>query len=80
MHRLSGCPSCAEPLEEGDRFCGLCGYALTPSPAAASTDHPTVPIPPAPSAPPAPAAPAPPAAVAARAQAAPAGGYGIPAP
>ncbi|MGW1774295.1 protein phosphatase 2C domain-containing protein [Streptomyces sp. NPDC002104] len=29
MHRLSGCPSCAEPLEEGDRFCGLCGYALT---------------------------------------------------
>ncbi|OLZ71324.1 hypothetical protein AVW11_06565 [Streptomyces amritsarensis] len=80
MHRLSGCPSCAEPLEEGDRFCGLCGYALTPSPAAASTDHPTVPIPPAPSAPPAPAAPAPPAAVAARAQAAPAGGYGIPSP
>lgn len=77
MHRLSGCPSCAEPLEEGDRFCGLCGYALTPSPAASSTDHPTVPIPPAP---PAPAALAPPAAVAAPAQAAPAGGYGIPAP
>ncbi|MFE9562069.1 protein phosphatase 2C domain-containing protein [Streptomyces sp. NPDC006487] len=35
MHRLSGCPSCAEPLEEGDRFCGLCGYALT---AAAPTE------------------------------------------
>ncbi|MGW0390801.1 protein phosphatase 2C domain-containing protein [Streptomyces sp. NPDC003042] len=29
MHRLSGCPSCAEPLEEGDRFCGVCGYALS---------------------------------------------------
>ncbi|RSS85763.1 zinc-ribbon domain-containing protein, partial [Streptomyces sp. WAC05292] len=25
MHRPSGCPSCAEPLEEGDRFCGYCG-------------------------------------------------------
>ncbi|WP_330296445.1 protein phosphatase 2C domain-containing protein [Streptomyces sp. NBC_00503] len=41
MHRLSGCPSCAEPLEEGDRFCGLCGYALTAAdptgPAAPST-------------------------------------------
>ncbi|MFJ3974756.1 protein phosphatase 2C domain-containing protein [Streptomyces sp. NPDC090021] len=64
MHRLSGCPSCAEPLEEGDRFCGLCGYALTPSSAAVSTDHPTVPIPPAPPTPPAP----------------PGGGYAIPAP
>ncbi|MET9635690.1 PP2C family serine/threonine-protein phosphatase [Streptomyces virginiae] len=74
MHRPSGCPSCAEPLEEGDRFCGLCGYALTSSPPAASTDHPTIPIPPAPPAPPAPAAP--PAPV----QAAPAGGYGMPAP
>lgn len=39
MHRLSGCPSCAEPLEEGDRFCGLCGYALT-------TPAPTEPGPP----------------------------------
>ncbi|WP_399434315.1 zinc-ribbon domain-containing protein, partial [Streptomyces sp. WAC05950] len=75
MHRPSGCPSCAEPLEEGDRFCGLCGYALTSSPPAASTDHPTIPIPPAPPAPAAP--PAPPAPV----QAAPAaGGYGMPAP
>ncbi|MBT1188441.1 zinc ribbon domain-containing protein, partial [Streptomyces sp. CJ_13] len=32
MHRLSGCPSCAEPLEEGDRFCGVCGYALSAPP------------------------------------------------
>lgn len=29
MHRPSGCPSCAEPLEEGDRFCGVCGYAVS---------------------------------------------------
>nr|WP_046774870.1 protein phosphatase 2C domain-containing protein [Streptomyces yangpuensis] len=76
MHRLSGCPSCAEPLEEGDRFCGLCGYALTPSSAAVSTDHPTLPIPPAPPAPPAPAAPPAPSAR----PAPPSGGYAIPAP
>ncbi|MET9854012.1 protein phosphatase 2C domain-containing protein [Streptomyces sp. NPDC006450] len=49
MHRLSGCPSCAEPLEEGDRFCGLCGYALT---SAAPTEprapeHRAAPAPPA---------------------------------
>ncbi|AWZ10499.1 PP2C family serine/threonine-protein phosphatase [Streptomyces sp. ICC4] len=36
MHRPSGCPSCAEPLEEGDRFCGFCGHALTASGPAAS--------------------------------------------
>ncbi|MDX3539280.1 protein phosphatase, partial [Streptomyces sp. MB09-01] len=48
MHRLSGCPSCEEPLEEGDRFCGVCGYAVTAPPPAASADHPTMPIPPAP--------------------------------
>ncbi|MFD5762410.1 zinc ribbon domain-containing protein, partial [Streptomyces sp. NPDC127044] len=23
---LSRCPSCEEPLEAGDRFCGACGY------------------------------------------------------
>ncbi|MFD3700752.1 protein phosphatase 2C domain-containing protein [Streptomyces sp. NPDC058646] len=32
MHRPSGCPSCAEPLEEGDRFCGVCGYAVSAAP------------------------------------------------
>ncbi|MFB7465941.1 protein phosphatase 2C domain-containing protein [Streptomyces sp. NPDC056224] len=48
MHRLSGCPSCAEPLEEGDRFCGVCGYAVTAPPPAASADHPTIPLPTAP--------------------------------
>ncbi|MGW9370968.1 protein phosphatase 2C domain-containing protein [Streptomyces xanthophaeus] len=34
MHRPSGCPSCAEPLEEGDRFCGVCGYAVSAAPPA----------------------------------------------
>ncbi len=52
MHRLSGCPSCAEPLEEGDRFCGVCGHAVSAPPPAA-VDHPTIPIPPAPPARPA---------------------------
>ncbi len=32
MHRPSGCPSCAEPLEEGDRFCGVCGYPVSAAP------------------------------------------------
>ncbi|MGW7334329.1 zinc-ribbon domain-containing protein, partial [Streptomyces sp. NPDC054840] len=69
MHRLSGCPSCAEPLEEGDRFCGVCGYAVSAPPPAAG-DHPTIPIPPAPPAPPARSA----------AAGAGPGGYGGPAP
>ncbi|MEU3459935.1 PP2C family serine/threonine-protein phosphatase [Streptomyces sp. NPDC006733] len=31
------CPSCAEPLEEGDRYCGVCGTDVTaPFPAAGS--------------------------------------------
>lgn len=44
MHRLSGCPSCAEPLEEGDRFCGVCGYAVSAPPPSPSVDRPTVPV------------------------------------
>ncbi|MFJ3923974.1 protein phosphatase 2C domain-containing protein [Streptomyces sp. NPDC090022] len=46
MHRPSGCPSCAEPLEEGDRFCGVCGYDVSAPPPSPSTDddHPTVPL------------------------------------
>ncbi|MFG2308595.1 PP2C family serine/threonine-protein phosphatase [Streptomyces sp. NPDC048566] len=30
---LSRCPSCAEPLEAGDRFCGACGHDLSAVPA-----------------------------------------------
>ncbi|MHC0434014.1 PP2C family serine/threonine-protein phosphatase [Streptomyces sp. O3] len=40
----SGCPSCAEPLESGDRFCGACGYDLSAAPDAAPDDHPTLAI------------------------------------
>ncbi|WP_329195310.1 MULTISPECIES: protein phosphatase 2C domain-containing protein [unclassified Streptomyces] len=32
MHRLSGCPGCAEPLEEADRFCGVCGHPVPAGP------------------------------------------------
>ncbi|MBW8794045.1 MAG: protein phosphatase 2C domain-containing protein [Streptomyces sp.] len=35
------CPSCAEPLESGDLFCGACGYDLSAVPAA-PLDHPTL--------------------------------------
>ncbi|MFI1725677.1 PP2C family serine/threonine-protein phosphatase [Streptomyces sp. NPDC020489] len=38
---LSKCPSCAEPLESGDRFCGACGYDLSAVPAPPD-DAPTV--------------------------------------
>ncbi|MER6983434.1 zinc ribbon domain-containing protein, partial [Streptomyces carpinensis] len=44
MHQqaaLSNCPSCAEPLESGDRFCGACGYDLSAH-AAPSHDTPTL--------------------------------------
>ncbi|MDA5283804.1 zinc-ribbon domain-containing protein, partial [Streptomyces sp. Isolate_45] len=59
MHRPSGCPSCAEPLEEGDRFCGVCGYALSSPPPPPDPD-PTLPVGPLPASAPAarPAAPA----------------------
>ncbi|MFC8360576.1 protein phosphatase 2C domain-containing protein [Streptomyces griseorubiginosus] len=33
MPQLSACPSCEEPLESGDRFCGACGYDLSAVPA-----------------------------------------------
>ncbi|MEH0423427.1 protein phosphatase 2C domain-containing protein [Streptomyces sp. B21-083] len=29
---LSRCPSCEEPIESGDRFCGACGYDLSAVP------------------------------------------------
>ncbi|MFF8449298.1 PP2C family serine/threonine-protein phosphatase [Streptomyces leeuwenhoekii] len=38
---LPTCPSCAEPLESGDRFCGACGYDLSAVPARPE-DHPTI--------------------------------------
>ncbi|MHC3470323.1 PP2C family serine/threonine-protein phosphatase [Streptomyces sp. 7R007] len=38
---LSNCPSCEEPLESGDRFCGACGYDLSAVPARPD-DHPTI--------------------------------------
>ncbi|GGP87208.1 hypothetical protein GCM10010266_07560 [Streptomyces griseomycini] len=38
---LSKCPSCEEPLETGDRFCGACGYDLSVVPAR-PRDEPTV--------------------------------------
>ncbi|QKW27575.1 protein phosphatase 2C domain-containing protein [Streptomyces seoulensis] len=38
---LSNCPSCAEPLESDDRFCGACGYDLSTA-AAPSPDTPTL--------------------------------------
>ncbi|MDT0406080.1 MULTISPECIES: PP2C family serine/threonine-protein phosphatase [Streptomyces] len=38
---LSKCPSCEEPLESGDRFCGACGYDLSVVPAR-PRDEPTI--------------------------------------
>ncbi|MEV0240898.1 protein phosphatase 2C domain-containing protein [Streptomyces sp. NPDC050674] len=38
---LSKCPSCEEPLESGDRFCGACGYDLSAVPARPQ-DNPTI--------------------------------------
>ncbi|MDN0196892.1 PP2C family serine/threonine-protein phosphatase [Streptomyces sp. S.PNR 29] len=40
-HQLSACPSCEEPLESGDRFCGACGYDLSAVPARPQ-DNPTI--------------------------------------
>ncbi|MCX4908623.1 PP2C family serine/threonine-protein phosphatase [Streptomyces sp. NBC_00878] len=41
MPQLAACPSCEEPLESGDRFCGACGYDLSAVPAPPD-DNPTV--------------------------------------
>lgn len=38
---MSTCPSCEEPVESGDRFCGACGYDLSAVPAPPG-DQPTV--------------------------------------
>ncbi|WP_442816582.1 protein phosphatase 2C domain-containing protein [Streptomyces sp. NBC_01304] len=70
MPEMLKCPSCTEPLESGDLFCGACGFELSAA-AQPAQDHPTVAIngaaaraaaaaaasaPPMPAAPPAPAA------------------------
>ncbi|MEU0244620.1 PP2C family serine/threonine-protein phosphatase [Streptomyces sp. NPDC006235] len=41
MPQLSACPSCEEPLESGDRFCGACGYDLSAVPVRPQ-DNPTI--------------------------------------
>ncbi|MER6410799.1 PP2C family serine/threonine-protein phosphatase [Streptomyces humidus] len=38
---LPTCPSCAEPFDAGDRFCGACGYDLSAVPPRPD-DHPTL--------------------------------------
>ncbi|MFE1450788.1 PP2C family serine/threonine-protein phosphatase [Streptomyces olivaceoviridis] len=38
---LAKCPSCAEPVESGDLFCGACGYDLSVV-SAPPQDHPTL--------------------------------------
>ncbi|MGH4028356.1 protein phosphatase 2C domain-containing protein [Actinomycetota bacterium Odt1-20B] len=43
MHQLSACPSCEEPLESGDLFCGACGYDLSAVPEPPD-DRPTIAI------------------------------------
>lgn len=35
---MSVCPSCEEPLEEADRFCGACGYDLSSAPRPGARD------------------------------------------
>ncbi|MCX3061502.1 protein phosphatase 2C domain-containing protein [Streptomyces beihaiensis] len=73
------CPSCEEPLEEGDRFCGACGYDLSSvvaAPGGTADDHPTLAVgtepapgpPGTPDAPGAPGTPGTPSASAASAQ------------
>lgn len=42
---MSSCPSCEEPLETGDLYCGACGFDLSAAPEpAAAEDHPTIAI------------------------------------
>lgn len=56
---MSVCPSCEEPLDESDRFCGACGYDLSSAPLPPEpADRPTLTM----TAPDAPDAPAPAAA------------------
>ncbi|MBC9718063.1 serine/threonine-protein phosphatase [Streptomyces sp. TRM66268-LWL] len=42
---MSSCPSCEEPLESGDLYCGACGFDLSAAPEPVSADdHPTIAI------------------------------------
>ncbi|MCZ7431274.1 serine/threonine-protein phosphatase [Streptomyces sp. WMMC1477] len=52
LDQCSTCPSCAEPLEEDDRFCGGCGVNLSAPPPTAAPASSAPPVPP-----PTPAAP-----------------------
>ncbi|MGP3970931.1 protein phosphatase 2C domain-containing protein [Streptomyces sp. 6N223] len=38
LDQVSACPGCGEPLEEDDRFCGVCGTARHAMPAVARAD------------------------------------------
>ncbi|MEV5613592.1 PP2C family serine/threonine-protein phosphatase [Streptomyces sp. NPDC052225] len=40
-HQPAACPSCEEPLDQSDRFCGACGYDLSSVPPAPD-DQPTL--------------------------------------
>ncbi|MFE3017517.1 protein phosphatase 2C domain-containing protein [Streptomyces sp. NPDC059256] len=45
MHQSAAgpsCPGCSEPLEEGDRYCGACGFDLSAFPAQVGRDRPTL--------------------------------------
>lgn len=42
MHQLLACPSCEEPLEEGDRYCGVCGHAFSAPSSQPPTEIPPV--------------------------------------
>ncbi|MEW2045910.1 protein phosphatase 2C domain-containing protein [Streptomyces sp. NPDC005476] len=53
---LPTCPSCAEPLDAGDRFCGACGYDLSAAPRRPD-DHPTLTMNGSPQPPPTPTGP-----------------------
>ncbi|MFI1437857.1 protein phosphatase 2C domain-containing protein [Streptomyces fructofermentans] len=41
MPQLAACPSCEEPLDSGDRFCGACGFDLSAVPVPPD-DSPTI--------------------------------------
>lgn len=46
LPRVTACPTCEEPLESGDNFCGVCGADLASAPpdAAVAVDRPAPPV------------------------------------